>query len=167
MELPIIIEHPTKVSTMVISVRGYEIKLCVCRGNGSERTLFVFKVKYREGDHFEHQLLTVVEAAFMNNYYELGKMKVSILAVKNKLWICDKLNLFTWTSFEYSLFVVFGGITSKFLTWYSNQILVYLFVWYCGCAAVQWGIRAEIYTRWTTTYSSRLFQVTWLQICSI
>ncbi|BBN17606.1 hypothetical protein MPTK1_7g15680 [Marchantia polymorpha subsp. ruderalis] len=76
MELPIIIEHPTKVSTMVISVRGYEIKLCVCRGNGSERTLFVFKVKYREGDHFEHQLLTVVEAAFMNNYYELGKMKL-------------------------------------------------------------------------------------------
>ncbi|KAG6547615.1 hypothetical protein Mapa_011064 [Marchantia paleacea] len=76
MELPIIIEHPTKVSTMVINVRGDEIKLCVCCGTGSERTLFVFKVKYREGDHFEHQLLTVVEATFKNNYYEMGKIKL-------------------------------------------------------------------------------------------
>ncbi|BBM99337.1 hypothetical protein MPTK1_1g20550 [Marchantia polymorpha subsp. ruderalis] len=76
MELPIIIEHPTKVSTMVINVRGDEIKLCVCCGTGSERTLFVFKVKYREGDHFEHQLLTVVEATFKNNYNEMGNIKL-------------------------------------------------------------------------------------------
>ncbi|KAL3700306.1 hypothetical protein R1sor_018328 [Riccia sorocarpa] len=76
LEMPITIEHPFEVSALVMNVRSKEVRLCVCCGTGSERTLSVFEVVSTGSGDLEHQLVAVLETSYNKHYAGTGRINV-------------------------------------------------------------------------------------------
>ncbi|KAL2651510.1 hypothetical protein R1flu_019638 [Riccia fluitans] len=77
LKIPISIEHPTQVSALVVNVLRKVVRLCVCCGIGSERTISVFEVVSTEIAHLEHRLVAILETSYNDYHAGDGRIKVS------------------------------------------------------------------------------------------